>query len=75
MSIINAKAYAKPCGCGAQAGQECPHTPTRCEHEFEYEGPLKIRRMCRICGMRQEGEYAWTVTRAAYGSYETASAP
>lgn len=34
------KAFSNPCGCGAQAGEPCPHTPIRCPHHWWY-GDIK----------------------------------
>ncbi len=78
---IDKKAYAKPCGCGAPAGEECPHTPIRCEHEFWYgvpgsaAGPWRSQpaefkegwtRTCELCGFQEVAKMTWQLQRASY---------
>lgn len=80
---IDPKAYAEPCGCGAEAGESCPHTPIRCKHEFWYgdmkgpagpwqSPPSEIKpglvRTCELCGLQQSARVEWATQRAAYGS-------
>ena len=80
---IDPKAYAKDCGCGALAGQPCPHTPIRCEHEFWYGevngpgGPWRsppseikdgLLRTCELCGFQERAKMQWVLRRSAYGS-------
>lgn len=78
---IDAKAYAQPCGCGAPAGEPCPHTPIRCAHEFWYgdvhgvAGPWRsppspiaegTLRTCELCGLQQRATQAWEHVRSSY---------
>lgn len=71
MPMIDKKAYANACGCGAAPGVECPHTPIRCPHEFRYEHPEIAEgavRTCGLCGFQERAEMTWRVVRSAYGS-------
>lgn len=68
---IKPEAYAQPCGCGAAAGQECPHTPIRCEHKWGYSDgftPVSGTRECEYCGRIESVAQAWKTVRAAFGS-------
>lgn len=66
---IDPKAYAEPCGCGAQSGDPCPHTPIRCKHEFKWIAQAESGqitdgdvRKCGLCGFTQEAVQSWRVT-------------
>lgn len=77
---IDKRAYAQPCGCGAPAGEECPHTPIRCQHEFWYgtpdsQGPWRTQpanlkegciRRCELCGFQEVAKMTWQLQRASY---------
>lgn len=82
---IDPKAYAKACGCGAPAGEPCPHTPIRCEHKYWYgevcgstgpweAPPRKIKegelRTCEWCGFQQLARMTWELLRPAYPNAE-----
>ena len=59
--VIDPRAYAYDCGCGALRGQACPHTPIRCKHRWLYSQstatPAVEYRECEWCGYRQRGEF------------------
>ncbi len=81
MSQIDPKAYAEPCGCGALAGEPCPHTPIRCKHDFWYgqilggAGPcwkgkpanvkVGLLRTCEFCGFQERAAMTWEIVRAS----------
>jgi hypothetical protein len=72
-----AKAFSQDCGCGALAGDPCPHTPIRCPHEFWYGDltqPPSLRtalppsvaaegmtRECWHCGIQQQAALEWRI--------------
>lgn len=74
---IDPRAYSEPCGCGAAAGQPCPHTPIRCPHRWWYgKSPSSLHETVppdqRIGGTR-ECEYCHRIERAKL-SWETVKA-
>lgn len=74
------KAFSVACGCGAPAGDPCPHTPIRCPHLWWYGDltqppPLDtalppstfaagMTRECRYCGRQEKSEVTWATVRA-----------
>lgn len=54
-------AFSRPCGCGAQPGQDCPHTPIRCPHNWKHEvgGMGDATRECLYCGRVERQTIGW----------------
>lgn len=66
---IDPRAYSEPCGCGAAAGQPCPHTPIRCPHRWWYgKNPssklIGGTRECEYCHRIERAKLAWETVRA-----------
>ena len=68
---MDPQAFSQDCGCGAMAGQACPHTPIRCPHSWSYvdlRGGKRLKtdmrevgdvRMCAFCGRVERAKIAW----------------
>jgi hypothetical protein len=68
---IYPQAFSQDCGCGAMAGQPCPHTPIRCPHLWSYvdlRGGTRLKtdmrdvgdvRTCAFCGRIERAKIAW----------------
>jgi hypothetical protein len=65
------QAFSQDCGCGAMAGQPCPHTPIRCPHSWSYvdlRGGKRLKtdmrdvgdvRTCAFCGRVERAKIGW----------------
>ena len=63
--VIDPRAYSEPCGCGTPSGGECPHTPIRCKHDWNYNLASRYRQ-CNWCGFAQKQKLIWDVCGRVY---------
>ena len=65
-AIVSDPTYLTPCPvCGAE--DDCPHTPVRCQHKWQYNSPTIIegvQRTCTSCGRIEQAELTYKTVRA-----------